>query len=67
MLDWLSENWGSIIALAVVILLVVLALRSIIKDKKSGKSLCGGNCGACGACKACSKAGNCKGCGKNPE
>ena len=35
---------GTIITLVVVAGLVGLAVRSIIKDKKSG---CGGNCGQC--------------------
>lgn len=35
----------------IVILLVVLAVRSMIKDKKSGKSLqCGGDCSQCRGC-----------------
>jgi len=29
--------------------IVFLAVRSIVKDKKNGKSLCGGNCGG-GSC-----------------
>ncbi len=58
MIEWLYENWGSIVAMAVVILMVLLAVRSMINDKKAGKSSCGGNCGACGACKCAS----CSGC-----
>ena len=38
---------GTIITLVVVAGLVGLAVRSIIKDKKSGKGSCGGNCGQC--------------------
>ncbi len=40
---------GTIITLAVVTLCVVLAVRSMIRDKKKGKSLqCGGDCSRCG-------------------
>ena len=35
------------ITLVVVVGLVGLAVRSMIKDKKSGKGSCGGNCGQC--------------------
>lgn len=38
---------GTIITLVVVAGLIGLAVRSIIKDKKSGKGSCGGNCGQC--------------------
>jgi len=36
---------GTFITLVVVVGLV--AVRSMIKDKKSGKGSCGGNCGQC--------------------
>ena len=40
---------GTVIKLAVVAAAVVLAIRSMIRDKKSGKSLqCGGDCSRCG-------------------
>ena len=38
---------GTFITLVVVVGLVGLAVRSMIKDKKSGKGSCGGNCGQC--------------------
>ncbi len=42
---------GTIIVLAVLILLVGLAVRSMIRDKKNGKSLqCGCSCEHCGGC-----------------
>ena len=40
---------GTIIVGLIVATLVGLALRSMIRDKKNGKSLqCGGNCKNCG-------------------
>ena len=40
---------GTFITVVVVLALVFLAVRSMIKDKKSGKSLqCGENCKHCG-------------------
>lgn len=40
---------GTIIVGAVLLLIVGLAVRSMVRDKKSGKSLqCGGDCKNCG-------------------
>lgn len=40
---------GTVIVLAIVAGAVAFALRSMIKDKKAGKSLqCGGDCSRCG-------------------
>ena len=35
------------------------AAAQVIRDRKAGKSPCGGNCAACGACKGCSACGGC--------
>ncbi|MCM1087192.1 MAG: FeoB-associated Cys-rich membrane protein [Blautia sp.] len=41
-------NVGTIVTLAVVIAAAGLAIRSMIRDKKNGKSLqCGGDCSQC--------------------
>ena len=38
-----------ILVVIVLIILVALALRSMVRDKKNGKSLqCGGDCSKCG-------------------
>lgn len=40
---------GTVITGIIVFALAALAVRSIIKDKKSGKSIqCGGDCSHCG-------------------
>lgn len=40
---------GTIVVLAILIVVVGLAVRSMYKDKKAGKSLqCGGECSHCG-------------------
>lgn len=41
---------GTIVVLAALVLIVALIVRSMIKDKKSGKSSCGGDCSHCGGC-----------------
>ena len=43
---------GTFIVLAVLVVIVCLIVRSMIKDKKSGKSLqCGGDCSKCRGCR----------------
>ena len=40
---------GSLVVAAALVLVIGLAVRSMIKDKKNGKSLqCGGDCKHCG-------------------
>ena len=53
MLAWLSANLINIALILVIALVVGLLLRSMIRDKKAGKSSCGGNCADCGACGGC--------------
>lgn len=48
MLAWLSQYIGTIIIIAVLVVIVALIIRSLIKQKKSGKSCCGGSCKGCG-------------------
>lgn len=42
---------GTVVTLAILFAVVGLAVRSIVHDKKSGKSLqCGGDCSKCRGC-----------------
>ncbi len=41
---------GTVIVLVVLGAIVALIIRSMIKDKKSGKSSCGGDCSRCKGC-----------------
>ena len=54
MFAWLSANLINIVLVAVLVLIVGLLLGSMIREKKAGKSSCGGNCASCGACSGCS-------------
>ena len=50
-LKWKMEanDMGTIIVLIVLAIIVALIIRSMVKDKKAGKSLqCGGDCSKCG-------------------
>lgn len=42
-------NFGSVVILLVILGIVVLIIRSMVSDRKKGKSLqCGGDCRHCG-------------------
>ncbi len=56
MFAWLTANLINIALIAVIALVVGLLIRSMIRDKKAGKSSCGGNCASCGACGKCGAA-----------
>lgn len=50
MAAWLSENLVNIVIIAILVLVVGLLIRGMIRDRKAGKSFCGGNCASCGGC-----------------
>ncbi len=52
MIEWISANYGTIIVCALIIGLVVALSISRLKDKKKGKSCCGG-------CSGCAMNGSC--------
>lgn len=53
MLEWLSNNWANILIIALVTALVVLAIISMVRDKREGKSSCGCNCANCALAGKC--------------
>jgi len=53
MMEFLTDNIGNIIVLSVVAVLLFLAVRSMVKDKKNGRSSCGCNCSGCAMSGAC--------------
>lgn len=53
MLAWIAENIGTILISAVLLLIVVLIIRKLVKDKKKGKSSCGCNCAHCAMSGSC--------------
>ena len=59
MLTWLGANLINIVLVAVLGGLIALVIRGMIRDKKAGKSSCGGNCAGCGACGGCASCGKC--------
>ncbi len=64
MISWLSANIGTILVLLVVCAVVGFIVRGILRDRKNGKSSCGGSCGSCASCGSCG-GGSCGyGCGE---
>jgi len=50
-----SENIGSIVILAVILVIVGLAALKLIRDKKRGKCSCGSSCASCPMSDKCHK------------
>ena len=51
MLLWLSENLATIIVAGIVAVLLILAFVKIIRDRRAGIGVCGGDCSKChGSC-----------------
>ena len=53
MLAWLTANLGTIAVTLLLIAAVFGIIRSLIRDRKHGKSSYGGSCAHCGMCAAC--------------
>ena len=53
MLEWLYANWANILIIALVIAILALAVISMVRDKKAGKSSCGCNCAKCAMAGKC--------------
>jgi hypothetical protein len=52
MLTWIGSNIGTILISLLLILMVAGIINTLIKDKKNGKSCCGGSCAHCKGCAA---------------
>lgn len=55
MLNFLMSNAATVIVLAVVAFFVFLAIRKIVKDRKSGIGPCGQKCADCPHAATCHK------------
>ncbi len=53
MLTWISANLANIAVAALLLLIVGLALRRMLWNKKAGKSSCGCDCASCPSCGSC--------------
>lgn len=50
MLNFISDNAGNILVVAILVLIVGSILWSMIRTKRSGKGGCCGDCAKCGGC-----------------
>lgn len=57
MLAWLHANLGNIAVVLVLCAVTFLIIRSIVRDRRMGKSSCGSRCGSC--CGSCPMGGAC--------
>ena len=53
MLQWIQTNLGTMLICAVLIVIVALIVRSLVRQKRQGKSSCGCNCAHCARHGAC--------------
>ena len=53
MIRWLTDNWANVLVTALIAGAVVLAVISIIRDKRKGRSSCGGCCPGCAMAERC--------------
>ena len=54
-MNWLADNWGTLLVSLLLLLVVGAILYRLIRNKKKGKSVCGCGCG----CAGCSMSGSC--------
>lgn len=50
MLEFFESNGGTIIVGAIVLAVVALIIGNIIRNKRAGKHICGGDCANCNKC-----------------
>ena len=60
MLTWLTNNLATILITLVLIAIVAAIIIGMRKDKKAGKSSCGGNCAHCAMAGKCHQPNNSK-------
>lgn len=51
MIEWISNNIGTIAVSTMLIIIVAVVIISMVKDKKKGRSSCGGECSRCRGCR----------------
>ena len=55
MLDFLTENAGTLAVSLLLAALTAWIIAGLRRDRKRGRSACGGNCGACPMASSCHK------------
>ena len=55
MIAWIMDNLANIAVIAILIVIIGLAVFSMIRNRKNGKSACGGSCCNCVYGDSCNK------------
>lgn len=55
MMSWLSANLSTVLISVILVAIVICIILVMRRDKKKGKSTCGGNCGHCPMGGSCHK------------
>ena len=53
MLNWLAQNAGTILVLAILAAVVAAIIIGMVRSKRKGKSSCGCGCANCAMAKSC--------------
>lgn len=53
LMEWLKMNYPSVLVVAVIVVISVLIVIKLARDRKSGRSSCGGCCGQCPSAGLC--------------
>ena len=56
-MEWLTENLGTLIVAAVLVILVALVVVKMVRAQKNGKASCGCGCANCAMAGKCDRAG----------
>ncbi|MBO4750613.1 MAG: FeoB-associated Cys-rich membrane protein [Lachnospiraceae bacterium] len=54
-MEWIAENLGTILVCLVLIVITGAIVAYMIRNKKTGRSSCGCNCGSCPMSGTCQK------------
>lgn len=52
-LNWLAQNYGTIIVCTILAAIFGLLIASLIRDRRAGRSSCGGSCAGCAMSGCC--------------
>lgn len=55
-MNWLAQNWGTLVIGAALLAVVTLIVIRAVKDRRAGKTVCGGDCAHCGCACSCGTA-----------
>ena len=53
MLTWLNANLGNIVVILILLVIVFFSFRSVVRNRRQGKSSCGCSCGSCAMSGSC--------------